>query len=288
MKDLSEREGRLMAILKKIILAMSLGLAVGCFHSSANKKEETDELEASDSSDDDKGDESSAPAAEQGETETAPDAAAAVVEAPAIEAAAPSVESPASAVETPATVAANGDQLTYVIMQSDTLSRIAKRVYGDVSKWMDIHKNNPQIKNPNVILPGDTLQLLVSNEDSRVFAARYTKGQQELLMVKVEKGDTLAKIAEEKLHHKENWKVLWHYNKNHLKSPKHLIAGKMIAVPQGFLAQDSHHQHPVHSMAHSSPQAEHKMDAEMMNKSEVAPAAAPAAPATGAQGAQSP
>ena len=46
---------------------------------------------------------------------------------------------------------------TYVVRRGDTLSKISGRVYGDVGRWREILKENPQVTNANRIYPGDTL-----------------------------------------------------------------------------------------------------------------------------------
>ena len=46
---------------------------------------------------------------------------------------------------------------TYVVRSGDTLSKISGRVFGDVKRWREILKDNPQVTNANLIFPGDTL-----------------------------------------------------------------------------------------------------------------------------------
>ena len=46
---------------------------------------------------------------------------------------------------------------TYVVRSGDTLSKISGRVFGDVKRWREILKENPQVTNANRIFPGDTL-----------------------------------------------------------------------------------------------------------------------------------
>jgi LysM repeat protein len=48
---------------------------------------------------------------------------------------------------------------TYVVRSGDTLSKIAGRVFGDVGRWREILKENPQVTNANRIYPGDILQV---------------------------------------------------------------------------------------------------------------------------------
>ena len=49
---------------------------------------------------------------------------------------------------------------SYTVVSGDSLSKIAKRVYGDASKWPKIFEaNRDTIKNPDLIHPGQVLTL---------------------------------------------------------------------------------------------------------------------------------
>ncbi|MDQ6612023.1 MAG: LysM peptidoglycan-binding domain-containing protein [Gemmatimonadota bacterium] len=49
---------------------------------------------------------------------------------------------------------------TYTVVAGDSLSHIAKKHYGDASKWQAIFEaNRDVIKNPDLIQPGWTLKL---------------------------------------------------------------------------------------------------------------------------------
>jgi len=49
---------------------------------------------------------------------------------------------------------------TYVVKQGDSLSKIAKRHYGDANAWHKIYEaNRDQIKDPDLIQPGWSLRL---------------------------------------------------------------------------------------------------------------------------------
>jgi nucleoid-associated protein YgaU len=49
---------------------------------------------------------------------------------------------------------------TYTVKAGDSLSKIAKQVYGDASKWKVIHEaNKAKIPNPDLIHPGDQLTI---------------------------------------------------------------------------------------------------------------------------------
>ena len=49
---------------------------------------------------------------------------------------------------------------TYTVVKGDTLSGIAKRVYGKASKWREIHAANREtVPDPDRIYPGQVLKL---------------------------------------------------------------------------------------------------------------------------------
>ena len=53
-----------------------------------------------------------------------------------------------------------GGGRSYTVKAGDTLSKIAKDVYGDASQWKKIHQaNRDAIPNPDMIHPGQELQL---------------------------------------------------------------------------------------------------------------------------------
>jgi nucleoid-associated protein YgaU len=53
-----------------------------------------------------------------------------------------------------------GFNRTYTVVAGDSLSKIAKREYGDASKWHRIFEaNREKIQNPDLIHPGQVLNL---------------------------------------------------------------------------------------------------------------------------------
>jgi nucleoid-associated protein YgaU len=53
-----------------------------------------------------------------------------------------------------------GSGKKYVVVKGDSLSKIAKREYGDANKWRAIYEaNNDLIKDPDLIYPGQELNI---------------------------------------------------------------------------------------------------------------------------------
>ncbi|MEO8451248.1 MAG: LysM peptidoglycan-binding domain-containing protein [Gemmatimonadota bacterium] len=51
-------------------------------------------------------------------------------------------------------------ETTYTVQKGDSLSKIAKKVYGDMAKWPLIHEaNRDRIKDPDLIQPGWVLKI---------------------------------------------------------------------------------------------------------------------------------
>jgi nucleoid-associated protein YgaU len=49
---------------------------------------------------------------------------------------------------------------TYTVVKGDSLSKIAKRFYGDAQQWRRIYEaNRDQIQNPDLIHPGQTFRV---------------------------------------------------------------------------------------------------------------------------------
>jgi nucleoid-associated protein YgaU len=49
---------------------------------------------------------------------------------------------------------------TYTIVAGDSLSKIAKKIYGDANRWKEIFEaNKDKIKNPDLIHPGQVLKI---------------------------------------------------------------------------------------------------------------------------------
>ena len=53
-----------------------------------------------------------------------------------------------------------GSSTTYIVVKGDSLSKIAKREYGDANKWRTIYEANKDLINdPDLIYPGQELKI---------------------------------------------------------------------------------------------------------------------------------
>ena len=60
----------------------------------------------------------------------------------------------------PTPTGTSGQNETYVVVSGDSLSKIAKRHYGDANAWRRIYEaNRDQIKDPDLIHPGQMLKI---------------------------------------------------------------------------------------------------------------------------------
>ena len=58
------------------------------------------------------------------------------------------------------TVQQKTPETTYTVVSGDSLSKIAQKQYGDSTKWKEIFEaNKDQIKDPNLIHPGQKLKI---------------------------------------------------------------------------------------------------------------------------------
>ena len=54
----------------------------------------------------------------------------------------------------------SGSEQSYTVVAGDSLSKIARRFYGDANKWPRIHEaNRDQIEDPDLIHPGQKLRI---------------------------------------------------------------------------------------------------------------------------------
>jgi nucleoid-associated protein YgaU len=115
----------------------------------------------------------------------------------------------------------------YKVAQDDSLSKIAEKVYGDMSLWPVIAKTN-NIANPNII-DVDTVIKLPSKDEVAKIKEDMTKTE-----YTVAEGDTLFKIAEQVYGDGSKWTILDKANKvGRLANGNPLIfVGNKLVIPR--------------------------------------------------------
>ena len=105
----------------------------------------------------------------------------------------------------------------YKIKRGDWLSKIAIKVYGDMSMWPEIAgANKNKISNPDLIYADDKIMVPIINAQSEEFATSYQMSQAKTQTdtsslagtYTVRKGDTLSSIAKKLLGTASKWKQL--------------------------------------------------------------------------------
>jgi|GEM_PF-8489 len=112
-----------------------------------------------------------------------------------------------------------------VVQKGDTLSKIAKRYYGDPMKYPVIFEaNQPMLEHPDKIYPGQTLRI-PSLEG--VFAATENGA----MNYTVQKGDTLGKISKNMYGTASKYMVIFNANTDVLSDPNVIKPGQNLTIP---------------------------------------------------------
>ena len=113
--------------------------------------------------------------------------------------------------------------MSYIVQKGDNLAIIARKIYGDMSKWREI-ANFTGITNPRLIYPGDVVYYQLT-EQTMAFASSYEAAFRSEVVV--QQGDTLSTIARRVLGNSADWKLIWRQNDG-IDNPDTLTAGTVI------------------------------------------------------------
>lgn len=116
-----------------------------------------------------------------------------------------------------------GSKMSYIVLRGDTLSKIATKIYGRASKWVEI-ADFTALANPKLIYPGDVVYYQLTDE-TLSFASRYESSARSSVVVR--QGDSLSNIAERVLGNPSYWKMIWRQNDS-IKNPDTLIVGTTL------------------------------------------------------------
>jgi nucleoid-associated protein YgaU len=121
------------------------------------------------------------------------------------------------------------------VKAGDTLWSIAAKFLGRGDKWQALAKGNPQLVNPAKIQVGAWLALpdetghLASRQDE-VATAPAPFVEDASASVKVERGDSLWKVAKVKLGNGEAWKCVARANRE-IQNSDRIFPGQILTVP---------------------------------------------------------
>jgi nucleoid-associated protein YgaU len=150
------------------------------------------------------------------------------------------------------------------VQEADTLSAIAREVYGDDRLWTKIRDANPGI-DPDRLLVGQKLRLppkeavragrsaapaveagraadagkraepgrpSAGREPGEAAGAAPKAGAQEAGTYVVESGDTLIRIARKVFNDPGRWREIYELNRDRLRSPDEVPVGMTLKLPQ--------------------------------------------------------
>lgn len=166
-------------------------------------------------------------------------------------------EDPAKSQEKPkdgAVAPSKATPTSYVVAKNDTVSKIAREVLGDESRWKEILAANPGLK-ANSLKVGQSIQLPSKDKDSvkpatppapkkpsevakvdlgNAPTAKSTAPKPKPTVPKthtVAKGETLSSIARRHYNDALAWKKIYKANKSRMKSATDVREGLVLALP---------------------------------------------------------
>ena len=122
-----------------------------------------------------------------------------------------------------------GPTASYVVVAGDSLTKIAKKIYGNTKFWLEIAAAN-DLAEPFKIFPGNGLKYPLTNDSAKAFADTYRKNQK---TVTVQRGDSLSKIAAQVFGSPDSWRKLFNVNRDKIQDPNILPAGITLAYFDG-------------------------------------------------------
>ncbi len=114
----------------------------------------------------------------------------------------------------------------YVVQKGETLMLIAYKEYGDIDRWVELKKINPQITKVANIKEGQIINLIPSDT---TFTPN-TNGAPYLIIPK----DTLYLISYKKYGTTKNWKSIYENNRQMIKNPNMIYAGFTLYILESF------------------------------------------------------
>jgi nucleoid-associated protein YgaU len=114
----------------------------------------------------------------------------------------------------------NEEKNVYMVVQGDSLYKIAQAKLGDGNLWVKIANDN-KIQNPSVIIEGQKLLLDIKIE---------TKKDVETSNYQIKQRDSLWSIAVANFNNGYKWVDIWNLNKSKIFNPNRLEVGMVIKL----------------------------------------------------------
>ena len=109
-------------------------------------------------------------------------------------------------------------------MPGDTLSKIARKFYGNAREWRKIYRDNAEtIKNPNKIQVGQIIKIYLTEK-----LQREGDGEEYI----IHDGDNLWKIAKRVYGNGNLWNKIFEANRDIIFNPKKLYKGQKLVIPE--------------------------------------------------------
>lgn len=127
-------------------------------------------------------------------------------------------QNPTPPIATNTPVPTKPDKSNYTVVAGDNLWDIAKKFYGNASRWPEIYAaNKDKIKDPNLIYPGQVLVIpsLPSGYSTWV----------------VQSGDSLSSIARKFYGNESKWKTIYDANRNSISNSNLIYPGQVLKIP---------------------------------------------------------
>ena len=124
-----------------------------------------------------------------------------------------------------------GKTFKYIVSSGESLSSIAKKVYGSYSKWEEIvGRNKEVIKNNDTIYPGDVLEIPITTPQSEDYYQQNNVEPEETnkISVVVESGDSLSILAKKHLHNGNSWRHIYTQVSDSVRNPDLIFPGQSI------------------------------------------------------------
>ncbi|MDR4503559.1 MAG: LysM peptidoglycan-binding domain-containing protein [Candidatus Scalindua sp.] len=125
----------------------------------------------------------------------------------------------------------NREEVHYTVKPEDTLFKIAKKFYGEGSKWKSIESVNNQINSASLRVGQDLIlpdiPILRNMEDAELLhSTNHNKA-----VYKVKWGDSLFNIASTLYHDSDKWHLILEENQDVIKDTKEILVGQILLIP---------------------------------------------------------